>query len=115
MRLGIDVGGTKVALAVGEGAEGRLLGHGRIPFPGTGDPRRDVDALVSAAGRLLEETGVATASLASVGVSAPGPLAASEGRILSPPNLSGWRDVPLGAWLGEAFGVPVVVENDADA
>ena len=37
------------------------------------------------------------------------------GVLINPPNLPGWRDVPIAAWLGEALDVPVRIENDANA
>ena len=33
----------------------------------------------------------------------------------SPPNLPGWHDVPLASTIQGAFGVPCVLENDANA
>jgi glucokinase len=51
----------------------------------------------------------------AVGVSAPGPLEVASGHLIAPPNLPGWRDVPLRDWFGEAFEAAVAVENDADA
>jgi len=114
LRLGLDVGGTKVALALGDAA-GAILGHARIPFPATGDPRRDVARMLEAAERLLAERGVGFGELEAVGLAVPGPLDAARGRVLSPPNLPGWRDVELAERFHTATGAPVAVENDADA
>jgi len=114
VRLGFDVGGTKVALALGDG-HGRVLGHARLPFPASGSPRRDVDCMLEAARALLESRGLGFGDVEAVGISAPGPLDATGGRILAPPNLPGWRDVPLAEWFGAAIAAPVALENDADA
>lgn len=113
-RLGLDWGGTKVALALGDAA-GALVASRRMPFPATGDPRRDVDAVLQAVQALLAEAGVAREELEAVGVSAPGPLDVRSGVLLNPPNLPGWRDVPLADWFRDALGAPVALENDADA
>ena len=114
VRLGFDVGGTKVALALGD-AGGRVLAHARLPFPASGSPRRDMDRMLGAARALLESRALGFDDVTAVGVSAPGPLDATRGRILAPPNLPGWRDVPLAEWFGAAIGAPVALENDADA
>ena len=53
--------------------------------------------------------------VACVGVSAPGPIDAAGERLLYPPNLPGWGDVPVRRILADALGVPVHVENDANA
>lgn len=50
-----------------------------------------------------------------MGLAVPGPVDRERGLILKPPNLPGWQDVPLRAWLSDALGLPVRVENDANA
>jgi len=54
-------------------------------------------------------------TLRGVGVSAPGPLNAETGVVVEAPNLKGWLNVPVSRCLREAFGVPVRLENDANA
>ena len=53
--------------------------------------------------------------LAAVGVGCGGPLDRRRGLILSPPNLPGWDEFPIVALLREHFGVPVLLDNDANA
>ena len=114
LALGIDIGGTKVALALGD-EEGRVIARHRRPTEPSGDPNADVARLVDDARRLLAESGVGAGELACAGVSAPSPIDAERGLILSPPNLPGWRDVPVAGPLADALGVPVHLENDANA
>lgn len=54
------------------------------------------------------------ATVAGIGISAPGPLNPVTGVIVAPPNLKGWHNVPLGNILKETFAVPVYVGNDAN-
>lgn len=49
-----------------------------------------------------------------IGISAPGPLNSKTGVIVSPPNLPGWHDVPLGPIIEAEFGLPVYISNDAN-
>jgi glucokinase len=66
--------------------------------------------------RLCEECRIHTSELESIGVSCGGPLRSAEGTILSPPNLPGWKDVPIKAFLADQFGVSrIYVDNDANA
>lgn len=115
MLLGIDIGGTKVALALAEASGTTLLAHARHPSPRTGQARSDVDEILSQADALLAGAGVARADVTAVGLSVPGPLDLSKGQVVCPPNLTGWNAVPIRDWLGEAFGCPVGLENDANA
>lgn len=113
--IGIDIGGTKCAVSLGEedGAGGvRLLKKcaprptpGRAPDELLGELAADANALVAAAG------GPARA----LGVSCGGPLDSRRGLVLSPPNLPGWDAVPVCDILQRATGLPAFLCNDANA
>lgn len=53
--------------------------------------------------------------IAAIGVALAGPVDPQRRCIVQASRMGGWNDVPLGTMLQERFGVPVVVENDADA
>jgi glucokinase len=112
--LGIDIGGTKVALALGD-EQGRVLERMRRPTDATERADDDLARIAEDARRLLGRAGVTLDDVACVGVSAPGPIDAAGERLLHPPNLPGWGDVPVRRILADALGVPVHVENDANA
>jgi glucokinase len=50
-----------------------------------------------------------------VGISSPGPLDPWKGIVVAPPNLAGWRDVPLAARVEDAVGLPTFLERDTNA
>jgi glucokinase len=112
--LGIDIGGTKVALALGQ-ADGTLEARFRRPLEPTGDAAHDLARIGDDARRLLAGAGLTAADVDVVGVSAPGPLDPVRGLVLGPPNLPGWGRAPVVAALSEALALPVVLENDANA
>lgn len=112
--LGIDLGGTKLVLAVGNG-QGNVLAQRRRPTESSGDPRVDVERIAEEARSLLSEAGVAPGALRAIGIAAPGPLDPGRGALCQPPNLPGWDDVPLCDWLAELLGAPAYLENDANA
>ncbi len=112
--LGFDIGGTKSVLVVADHTS-RILARSRSPMRFSGDWRADLAALVDSARALLREAGQGAGPLERVGVAAPGPVDLRSGVLLNPPNLPGWRDVPVRSVLSEAFGVPVRIENDANA
>ena len=113
--LGIDIGGTKLVLAVGD-REGTPIASTRSPMSLSGDWHIDLETLVEAARTLLAEAGIGDEEpLERVGVSVPGPADPRDGILLSPPNLPNWQNVPIGAFLEERFGVGVRIENDANA
>jgi glucokinase len=115
MRLGIDVGGSKLAFALAEEGGSGLVASRRIPWTPSGDAERDCEALVAGARALLAEASVSPQALEAIGVCAPGPLDADAGIVQSPPNLPGWRDVALTRRLAQEFGCSAALENDANA
>jgi glucokinase len=114
VRLGIDIGGTKTALALAE-ADGAVLGEARVATTPSGDAQRDLAAIAAAAGRLLAAHGIAGRALEIVGVSLPGGVDAAGGFVRNPPNLPGWDGAPVRDVLARALGARVALENDANA
>ena len=114
MLLGIDIGGTKVVLAVGDETATTIAAR-RRPMALSGDWRADLDALVEEAKSVLREADVSSEALSRIGVSVPGPADPAAGVLINPPNLPGWVDVPVAHHLAEALGAPARIENDANA
>lgn len=112
LAVGIDLGGTQVRAALVD-THGQVLARAALRTDAEGGPR----AVLQQIQQLVAETtqGMAYSDLRGVGVSAPGPLDAQAGIILGIPTLAGWTDVPLVAWLQQALGLPVTLENDGIA
>jgi glucokinase len=108
LRLGIDLGGTKIAAAIVE--DGRILAARRVSTPQLGF-ESVIAALAEAAAPLLAEYPEVTA----VGVGSPGPLDFERGTVLWAPNIVGMTDAPIVAALGAALQRQVILENDANA
>lgn len=100
---GVDVGATKVAVALLEGV--RL--STAVEEPTRAD---DSEALIEQIVRLVSTLGAVDA----VGVGVPSVVRLSDGMALRSANLTAFRDVPLRAVLRERVGVPVRVDNDAN-
>ena len=118
--LGIDIGGTKCAVVLGKAAMPEnvtdvIVDKVRFATAAGGSVQATLDDIVFAAEDLLEKHGAAFSDLAGIGVSCGGPLNSKEGLILSPPNLPGWDRIPITKILSEHFGVPAVLQNDANA
>lgn len=103
----VDVGGTKVAVGVAD-ARGRLLAQDRFATL----PERGPDAVIAEIASRLQALGH---PLSAVGVGCVGPLDLDEGLVMRPPNFPGWDRVPLRSSLEGRLGVPVLIDNDANA
>ena len=110
--LGFDIGGTKCAVCIGryKGDTLKVENKQAIPTDLTVSPETMLSRLMTLADSLIEGE-----SPRVVGVSCGGPLSSASGRVLGPPNLPGWNDVPVVALLNAHYGVPVALRNDADA
>ena len=112
LALAIDFGGTKVEAAV-VSSEGRLVPGSRFRMP-TG-PTLDSDALAESV-RSVVRSAVSTLDdahqLRGVGVGSAGPITEAAG-LVSPLNLSAWRDFPLRALIEEQVPhTPVTLRMD---
>jgi glucokinase len=110
--LALDIGGTKLAVAVVT-ADGVTHGLQVAPTHRDQGPDRVLDRLFALGHRALDEAGLGP--VAAVGISCGGPLDAAAGVLESPPHLPGWINVPIGTRVSEEFGAPAVLENDATA
>jgi glucokinase len=110
MILGLDIGGTKTAVVLGD-RFGNVVARRQTPSPLHLAPEEMVQGIVRLARTMLREAAVPEVEAA--GVSIGGPLDSEAGVILGPPHLPGWDNVPLRALLEEQLGTPVYVEHDA--
>lgn len=103
--IGIDIGGTKCAVVLGDG-EGNILE--KVKFPTT-TVTETLERILTEAEKLKTDTTV------SVGISCGGPLDPKTGVIQSPPNLPGWDNIPIVDRIRDRLDLPAVLCNDANA
>jgi glucokinase len=110
----IDIGGTKIALGL-VSEEGRLLRQLIFPTEPQCGFEDGMQRVCAAMLRLMEETGSQGSALRGIGVGCTGPLDPFSGVIAhNADTLPSWQDHSLVEDL-QSLGVPVIVENDADA
>lgn len=112
--LGIDIGGTKIALGV-VAEDGRVLT--RASFPTDAGQGFDVAVrrMVTAAREAIRESGVSSTAIVGAGIGCTGPVNSSTGVIDNPHTLPGWEGRNIVAALSAGIDAPVWIENDADA
>jgi glucokinase len=104
--LGVDVGGTKVAVAAVDGVTVREALRDRTVTETT---EGLLDGIESAVRRMIEIAGEPEA----IGIGVPSQIEYATGTVETSVNIP-LTGVPLRAVLGERFGVPVFVDNDAN-
>jgi glucokinase len=109
LTLGVDLGGTKVNVALVD-QSGRLLSAHKSPIHPNKEPERVIADILTAIDRCLSKTGQKAEAL-GIGVAAQ---VDQNGVVRGSQNL-GWRNVPLKHELEKQLGLPVAVTNDVNA
>lgn len=112
-RVGVDLGGTKLAVGLVDAA-GSIVGeslshdHAGLPEEAVLDRVcRNVDAA-------LRGAGAGKGEVVGVGLLFPGHIRWPEGVTLTSSNLVGFKNYPIRKRLEELLGLPVLADNDAN-
>lgn len=112
LSIGLDIGGTKIAGGLVDD-EGRIVRRARRDTPA-----ENTDAIVTACAELIAELapGLDASGDArpTVGVACAGYIDKAGATVLFAPNIA-WRHEPLRDEIAAVSGMPVVIENDANA
>src|SRR5262245_42873489 len=109
MFLGIEIGGTKLQLGVGDGSGSELAAH----------VRHDVDIRRGAAG-IVEQIESSVVGLLQkhtierIGIGFGGPVDSAAGVVTKSHQVAGWEGFPIVRWCRESLGKPAVLGNDCD-
>jgi len=107
MRIGIDIGGTKIE-GIALDSAGRTLFRERVPTP-AGDYHATVDAVASLVSRIENNTN----SSCTVGIGIPGAISPATGLVKNA-NSTCLIGKPLNIDLAQALAREIRIANDAD-
>lgn len=112
--VGIDLGGTNINVGVTDDV-GKVITKHAVPL-GSPKTRHDVlDAIYRAAEETLSRAGMEADAVRAIGIATPGMLDIENGVVVKASNLPDWENVALRDLVRKRFGVPTVLENDANA
>jgi glucokinase len=106
--LGIEIGGTKLQLVLGD-ATGTITDRRKL----TVESARGAVGIREQIQQVLPEL-LQRQKLRAVGVGFGGPVDWKTGKICRSHQIEGWSEFDLGGWLHGLTGSPVVVDNDAN-
>ncbi|MFD8424948.1 ROK family protein [Streptomyces sp. NPDC059668] len=106
-----DVGGRHARIGVVLPGSG-VRDVANVPFEIADGPEAALPRLAEHLESLAAQRG--RDRLRGVGLSLPGPVDVAAGAVVLPSRMPGWNRFPVAAWLEERFGVPAVVDNDAN-
>lgn len=109
--VGVDLGGTNVKTGL-VSREGEILYQNKLPSRASEGPKIVISQIAASIKDCLSHAN--KKHVEGIGIGSPG-IVDNEGMVKSPPNLANWDAVPLGPEIEKEFGIPVMVENDANA
>ncbi len=109
--IGADLGATHCRAAIFS-RKGEMGNRLEKRFPAGSSGEQDLETFYRIVDDLL--AGEPGSALLAIGVGSFGPIDRERERVVEAPNRPGWIDVPVRALLANRYGVPVVLENDAN-
>lgn len=110
--LGIDIGGTKIAVCIGD-ETGNVFADQRFPTDAN-DPQATLERAAAVAADLLGKVSLTVEQIDAIGISSPGPMCSKRRMILETPNLKGWAHCKVGDFFEEKCNRPTFMQNDAN-
>ena len=110
-RIGIDVGGTNVKIAL-VNEKGGIVYSNSIPTRAEMGYEYTVNSMKEAIKELLKETNTSAKVVEGMGFGFPGQIDCKKGIVRLAPNIPGWVDVPIAEIMEKEFGIPTRVDND---
>ena len=112
--IGVDLGGTNTRTAL-VNREGIVLDKQKEATVAAGGHEQVIAKLIGNINRQRENAGRLGRTVIAVGVGAPGVIHEQTGVVVKSPNFPDWNNLPLRKTLELELGIPVIIENDANA
>lgn len=109
----VDLGGTKINTGLVR-EDGTVIKSVKMPTNAVEGPDCVMKRIKNSIHDVLELTGTSINEVCGIGVGSPGPIDTVNGLVISPSNFPGWGTVGIVDILDKEFGVPVVLNNDAN-
>ncbi len=111
--IGIDLGGTKILIALVDRNTGEVLNHIKKKTKKDKGPKNIIKKMLEGIEELIEESGKAIDDISSIGVGAAGQIDRQSGVLIAAANLDCY-DLNIKEILSKKFNIPVYVGNDVE-
>lgn len=110
-RIGIDVGGTNVKIALVD-ENGKIIYSNSVPTYAKMGYEYTVNNIKQAIKDLMKETETQPKDIQGIGFDFPGQVDYKTGVVKLAPNIPGWVNVPIAQMIEEEFHIPTKIDND---
>lgn len=105
--VGIEIGGTKLQIVVGD-EDAKILERFRLAV----DPEKGANGIKKQIREALDK--IRLHSVSAIGIGFGGPVDHQSGKILASYQIPGWTDFVMPEWLEKLTGIPAWIDNDAN-
>lgn len=110
-RIGIDVGGTNVKIALVDD-NGKIIYSNSVPTYAKMGYEYTVNNIKQAIKDLMKETNTTSSDIEGIGFDFPGQVDCKTGVVKLAPNIPGWVNVPIAQMIEDEFHIPTRIDND---
>lgn len=110
-RIGIDVGGTNVKIALVDD-NGKIIYSNSVPTYAKMGYEYTVNNIKQAIKDLMKETNTTPSDIEGIGFDFPGQVDCKTGVVKLAPNIPGWVNVPIAQMIEDEFHIPTRIDND---
>lgn len=110
-RIGIDVGGTNVKIALVD-ENGKIIYSNSVPTYAQMGYEYTVNNIKQAIRDLMKETNTEAKDIQGIGFDFPGQVDYKTGVVKLAPNIPGWVNVPIAQMIEDEFHIPTRIDND---
>lgn len=111
--VGIDLGGTKILIALINKQNGEVLYHIKKKTKKDKGPKNIMKKMIEGIEELFEQSGISKDEISSIGVGAAGQIDRKNGILIGAPNLDCY-DLNIKEILQQHFNLPVYLGNDVE-
>jgi len=111
--IGIDLGGTKILIALVDKATGEVINSVKKKTKKDKGPKNIIRKIVDGINELLQDSGSSLSKISSIGIGAAGQTDRENGILIGAPNLDCY-DLNIKKALNEHFDIPVFLGNDVE-
>lgn len=113
MYIGIDLGGTNIAVGLVDEA-GHIIKKDSTPTLAEREYPEIVKDMISLSEKIVADAGFSMSDIKGFGIGSPGSIDYKHGKVAYANNLK-FTDVPVAEEIKKYYDIPVVLENDANA
>lgn len=111
MFIGVDLGGTNIAVGIVD-ETGKLKYQKSRPTRSERKPEVVINDIVDLVLEVVKDYGISKDEVKAIGIGIPGLASSDTGEVIQCVNLN-WTNVPLKEPMEKALGIPVFIDNDA--